>query len=70
MSPRRPYRPGDASEQAWNTMGTMIAGLAFWGLVGYGIDRLAGTGHIFLPIGLFLGLGASLYLVIHRAGGR
>jgi F0F1-type ATP synthase assembly protein I len=67
VSPRRPYRPGDASEQVWNAFGTVLAGIAFWGLVGYGIDRAAGLGPIFLPIGLLLGAAASLYLVIYRA---
>lgn len=71
MSPeRKPYKPGAASEQAWNTLGTMIAGTGFWGLVGFGVDRLTGLGPLFFVLGLLLGLGASLYLVIHRVTGR
>jgi len=53
--------------EAWNAVGTLGAGIAFWGLVGWGIDRLTGLHHVFLPIGIVLGLAAALYLVIYQA---
>jgi hypothetical protein len=68
--PRRPYRPGLISDEAWTAVGTLLAGTGFWGLVGYGIDRLAGLGTVFLPIGIIVGMAASVYLVINRATGR
>ncbi|WP_322759577.1 hypothetical protein [Frankia sp. Cr2] len=68
--PRRPYRPGLVSDEAWTAVGTLLAGIGFWGLVGYGIDRLTGLGTVFLPIGVLLGMAASLYLVISRATRR
>ncbi|WP_239311509.1 AtpZ/AtpI family protein [Frankia sp. Cj3] len=68
--PRRPYRPGLISDEAWTAVGTLLAGIGFWGLVGYGIDRLVGLGTVFLPVGVLVGMAASLYLVISRATRR
>ncbi|MBL7499719.1 F0F1-ATPase subunit family protein [Frankia sp. CNm7] len=48
----------------------MGAGLAFWGLAGWGVDRLTGLHNVFLPIGLVLGMGLALYLVIYQATRR
>jgi hypothetical protein len=62
-SRRRRADPGEA----WNVVGTLLSGLAFWGLVGFAIDHLTGVGTIFLPIGLAVGLAAALYLIIYRA---
>ncbi|OHV46960.1 F0F1-ATPase subunit family protein [Parafrankia soli] len=39
-------------------------------MVGLGIDRLAGFDALFFPIGLIVGIIASLYLVIYRFGAR
>jgi F0F1-type ATP synthase assembly protein I len=63
-APRR--RPEHGPGEAWNVVGTLVAGTAFWGLVGYGIDRLTGLGTIFLPIGLVVGMAAAVYLVIYQ----
>ncbi|WP_035921579.1 F0F1-ATPase subunit family protein [Frankia sp. QA3] len=40
--------------------------MAFWGLVGFGADRLFGFRALFLPIGLSVGMAAAMYLVIYR----
>ncbi|ORT93535.1 F0F1-ATPase subunit family protein [Frankia sp. B2] len=40
--------------------------MLFWGLVGFGADRLLGFHVLFLPIGLTVGLAAAMYLVIYR----
>jgi F0F1-type ATP synthase assembly protein I len=63
---RRGYQPGLPSGEAWNIVGTLAAGMAFWAAVGYGVDRLAGTGTVFLPIGAVVGLAGALYLAIYR----
>ncbi|WP_322780740.1 AtpZ/AtpI family protein [Frankia sp. Cas4] len=68
--PRPPYRPGLVSDEAWTAVGTLLAGTGFWGLVGYGIDRLTGLGTVFLPVGVIVGMAASLYLVISKATQR
>ncbi|MCK9896112.1 F0F1-ATPase subunit family protein [Frankia sp. AgB32] len=44
--------------------------MAFWGLVGFGADRLFGFRALFLPIGLALGIAASMYLVIYKVTRR
>ncbi|ETA01754.1 hypothetical protein CcI156_14115 [Frankia sp. CcI156] len=57
---------GNGPGEAWNVFGTLIAGMLFWGLVGFGADRLLGFHVLFLPIGLTVGLAAAMYLVIYR----
>ena len=52
----------------WSIMGTLLAGLAVWGAIGYGIDRLAGFHALFLPIGLVVGAVGGVYLVVVRYG--
>jgi hypothetical protein len=64
--PKDPQRRGFEASEAWNAVGTLVAGLAFWGLVGFAIDRVTGVGTVFLPIGLGVGVAAGLYLIIYR----
>jgi len=48
----------------------MLAGMLFYGGLGYLGDRYWGVGFL-LPIGLVLGFGLSIFLVIKRyAGGE
>ncbi|MBX6388235.1 MAG: AtpZ/AtpI family protein [Frankia sp.] len=64
---RQPARhPGEA----WNVVGTLGAGIAFWGLVGWGIGRLTGLERVFLPLGFVLGAALAVYLVIYQATRR
>lgn len=66
---RPPFRPGGGEAgRAWNIIGTLLAGTVFWGLVGFGLDRLLGFRAVFLPIGVVVGMGGALYLVIHKLG--
>jgi F0F1-type ATP synthase assembly protein I len=53
---------------AWALTGTLIAGTLVWGGVGYLIDRLVGWRWLFLPIGMVVGVSASIYLVYLRYG--
>ena len=53
---------------AWVVTGTLLAGLAAWGGIGYLIDRLAGTYPLFTPIGLLVGVAGGIYLVYLRYG--
>jgi F0F1-type ATP synthase assembly protein I len=53
---------------AWALTGTLIAGILVWGGVGYLIDRLVGWRWLFLPIGMVVGVSASIYLVYLRYG--
>ncbi|HSK25526.1 MAG TPA: hypothetical protein VK894_01270 [Jiangellales bacterium] len=51
----------------FSIMGTLIAGPALYGLVGYGVDALAGT-SVFVPVGIVVGFALSLYIVYVRYG--
>ncbi|MDA2804487.1 hypothetical protein [Nocardiopsis suaedae] len=42
----------------------LLGGLAFWGLIGWGVDSALGFDSLFLPIGLLLGLVGGIYLII------
>ena len=52
----------------WSIIGTLMAGLAVWGGIGFLIDRLAGFRALFLPIGLVIGAIGGVYLVVMRYG--
>jgi ATP synthase protein I len=52
----------------WAIIGTLIAGIGFWGGAGYLVDRWLGFRWLFLPIGMVLGMGAGVYLVYIRYG--
>lgn len=41
----------------------LLGGLAFWGGVGWLLDRALGFSGLFLPIGLGVGLVGSIYLI-------
>jgi ATP synthase protein I len=52
----------------WSVTATMIAGVLLWGGVGYVVDRLFGTPHVFFAIGTVLGAGGATYIVYLRYG--
>jgi F0F1-type ATP synthase assembly protein I len=52
----------------WSVTATMIAGILVWGGLGYLLDRLVGTTHVFVTIGVILGAGCGVYLVYLRYG--
>ena len=39
-----------------------------WGGVGYVVDRLVGTPHVFFALGTILGAAAAIYIVYLRYG--
>ena len=53
---------------AWSIIGTLLAGLAVWGAIGFGLDRLMGFHALFLPIGLVIGAVGGVYIVVVRYG--
>jgi ATP synthase protein I len=67
---RQPQRgdPWSGFGTAWAIMGTLFAGLLFWGGLGYVLDRLIGLRWLFLPIGMVLGMAGGIYLVYVRYG--
>ena len=52
----------------WAIVSTLIAGMLAWGLVGWGIDKLVGSHHVFLAIGIVLGGAGGVYIVYLRYG--
>lgn len=58
------------SQQAnagWTIFGYMIAGMAFYGGVGYLISRWTHQFWIF-PVGMLVGIGIGVFAVIYRYG--
>jgi F0F1-type ATP synthase assembly protein I len=52
----------------WAITGTMVGGLAAWGGLGYLLDRLLGTQHVFATAGFLLGAVGAIYIVWLRYG--
>ena len=50
-------------EVGWAIVSTLIAGILVLGGLGYLADRLAGWNHVFLPIGIVVGVGLGIYAV-------
>ncbi len=69
--PGPPAGPGaplpDGAGQGWASLGTLLAGMLVWGGAGYGLDRLLGI-TVFFPVGVLVGLAASVYLVYVSSG--
>lgn len=53
----------------WAITSTMIGGIATIGFLGYLVDRLLGTEHVFVAIGFVLGAAAAVYIIWLRYGG-
>ena len=70
-SPPDRRQPDDAwggYGQAWSIIGTLLAGPAIWGAIGFGLDRPLGFTALFLSIGLVVGAVGSVYLVVIKYG--
>jgi hypothetical protein len=52
----------------WAISATLLGGMLAWGGVGYLIDRLLGTEHVFTGIGFVLGGAGAIYVVYLRYG--
>lgn len=59
----------DGTNLGWTAVGYLMGGIAFWGFVGWAIDRwLWHTGGVATGIGAILGVVAAIYLIVKRAG--
>jgi ATP synthase protein I len=67
-SPQQSEQPEKAEKKVdpWSITGYLIAGMVFYGGVGYLVDRWAGTHNLFAPIGIIFGLAAGLYLTFRQ----
>lgn len=53
---------------AWSITGTLLGGILVWGGIGFLLDRWLDLRWLFLPIGMVIGAGASIYSVYLRYG--
>jgi hypothetical protein len=58
---------GQGEAIVWSVVGTLLAGPALYGLIGYGVDRLFDL-SIGVPIGIVLGFVLSFYIIYVRYG--
>jgi len=66
MTDGQPSQPKGAND-GWSVVGYLIAGMAFWGGVGWFIDRWLDTKFL-LPVGLIVGMASAIYLIVKRFG--
>jgi ATP synthase protein I len=64
-----PQRQGASGANAgWTAVGYLIAGIAFWGFIGWLVDRWLHTGGITTAIGCVLGAVGGIYLIVRKLG--
>jgi F0F1-type ATP synthase assembly protein I len=68
MTERRPDNAWSGLGTGWAIVSTLIAGMLTLGLVGWLIDALVGTDHVFLAVGIVLGGAGGVYSVYLRYG--
>jgi F0F1-type ATP synthase assembly protein I len=68
MSERRRDSGWQSAAEAWTVLGTLFSGLLVWGGLGLVADLLLGPRWLFLPIGMVVGMGTSIYIVYLRYG--
>jgi ATP synthase protein I len=57
----------DGANAGWTAVGYLMGGIAFWGFVGWAVDRwLVHTGGVATAIGVVLGAVAGVYLIVKR----
>jgi F0F1-type ATP synthase assembly protein I len=55
------------ADMAWTALGYLIAGMAFWGFVGWLIDKYwLHTRGIAVGVGVVVGTAAGIYLALKR----
>ena len=67
--------PQQRLDNAWSGMGigwsisaTLLGGILAWGGIGFGVDWLVGTEHVFTAIGFVLGAVGGVIAVYLRYG--
>jgi ATP synthase protein I len=58
---------GQGEAIVWSIVGTLLAGPALYGLIGYGVDRLFDI-SVGVPIGIVVGFVLSFYIIYARYG--
>jgi ATP synthase protein I len=68
QSPKRRRDPMSDAHLGWTALSYLIAGIGFWGFVGWLADHWLKTGGIAIGIGCVLGAGAGIYLTMRQLG--
>ena len=58
---------GNSSNAGWTIFSYLIAGMAFYGGVGWLVSRWTHIALIF-PVGMLVGLGVGVFAVIYKYG--
>lgn len=56
------------ANEAWDVIGLLLSGILVCGGLGWLLDLWFGFEYLFLPIGMVLGVGISIWLVYLRHG--
>ncbi|TDQ47963.1 AtpZ/AtpI family protein [Actinorugispora endophytica] len=56
----------ESSVDGMSVVSLLMAGMIVWGGIGWLLDRLMDYQGLFLPIGILLGLGLSMYMLFAR----
>ncbi|HUD39224.1 MAG TPA: hypothetical protein VMR14_20160 [Streptosporangiaceae bacterium] len=59
--------PDDSHNAGWSVFGYLVAGMAFYGALGWLIGRWTHIAALF-PIGMLVGLGIGMFAVIYKYG--
>lgn len=62
-------QPVPATPDGWGVLSYVLAGILFYGGLGWLADRWLHTSWL-LPVGMVVGLVAAVYLIIKRFGGQ
>ena len=57
-----------AANIGWTALGYLIAGMGFYGFLGWLVDRWLHTGGIATAVGVVIGTAAGVYLTVRRLG--
>jgi ATP synthase protein I len=63
-----PAGPWDGVSTGWAVSSYLMSGVVVWGGIGFFLDWLIGTPHVFLAIGMVAGAILGTYLVYLRYG--
>lgn len=62
---------GDAwkgANEAWDVIGLLLSGILVCGGLGWLLDRWFDFHYLFLPVGMVLGVGISIWLIYLKHG--
>ena len=68
QSPRSPD-PGSGANLGWTAVSYLIAGIGFWGFMGWLADRWLHLPGVGLMVGMLIGGAGAIYLIVKRMSG-